>query len=179
MKQIKNIAVFCASSTELDEKYVNNALDLAEFMIEKNMGLVFGGANVGLMKVVAERIFAAGLPVTGIIPQFFVNRGLASECSSSIIITATMHERKEKLISLGDAFVVLPGGFGTLDELLEVITLNQIGQIDKKVVIFDEVNFYDDLLKQFEFIYKERFATSDEKFYEVARNVEELKKVFL
>jgi len=178
MSKIENITVFCASSTKLDDKFKKVAEDAGDFMAKNGYNLVFGGANIGLMKIVAQKFFDVGNKVTGIIPEFFVARGLASECSTEIIVTEDMFERKKLLIEKGDAFLILPGGFGTLDELLEVVTLNQIGRIDKPVVIFDPLDFYSNLIKQFEEMEKNGFTVKDDHSYFVAKSVEDLKRIF-
>ena len=175
-KKINNLTVFCASSQKIAPRYFSYASELAEVMIENNINLVFGGANVGLMKILAEKIFSAGLKVTGIIPEFFVSRGLASECSTELIITKDMHERKKLLIDKADAFVALPGGYGTLDELIEVITLNQIKQIHKKVIIYDPEDFYKPLKELFKKFVNENFITPD-NIYNFVKSKEELKDI--
>ncbi len=175
-KTINNLTVFCASSQQLNKRYHQYAHDLADIMTQNTINLIFGGASVGLMKTVAEKVFAAGLKVIGIIPEFFVSRGLASNCTSELIITKDMFERKKILIEKADAFVALPGGFGTLDELVEVITLNQINQIDKPVIIYDPENFYAPLLELFNKFVTENFA-APEKYYSVAATKNELEKL--
>ncbi len=177
MQKIKNITVFCASSTNLSDKYHKIAEEVGNFMAQEGFNLVFGGANVGLMKTIAQKVYNAGQKVYGIIPEFFVNRGLASECSTEITVTKDMFERKKLLIDKGDAFIALPGGFGTLDELIEVITLNQIGQINKPVIIYDPIGFYDNLLSFFEKMKQEKFTESTHHTYHNAKSPDELKKI--
>jgi uncharacterized protein (TIGR00730 family) len=177
MRQIKNITVFCASSTTLSPQYHKIAEQVGDFMAKEGFNLVFGGANVGLMKTIAHKVYNAGQKVYGIIPEFFVQRGLASECSTEITITKDMFDRKKLLIEKGDAFIALPGGFGTLDELIEVITLNQIGQINKPVIIYDPINFYDNLFLLFEKMLSENFTEKFHHSYHIAKSTNELKNI--
>jgi len=171
---MKNICVFCSSSDVIDKRYVNNALQLAELIVEEKMQLVNGGSKVGLMGVMARRVKELGGNSVGIIPQLIYDKGLACYSTGNLIITKDMRERKEKLEVYADAFVALPGGFGTLEELMEVLTLKQLEVHTKPIVIMNINGFYDKLLEQFSVFYKKDFAKDDYRFlYYVATNAQE------
>lgn len=154
----KNICVYCSSSEAVDIKYFNFTKKLAESIVKNSYDLVYGGANVGLMRCIAENVKKNGGKVTGIIPQSIYDKGLAFENLDKLIVTANMHERKAKMAELSEIFFALPGGFGTLEEVLEIITLKQLNYHNKPVVIFNQDNFYDGLLKQFEAFYDSKFS---------------------
>ncbi|MCF6242545.1 MAG: TIGR00730 family Rossman fold protein [Bacteroidales bacterium] len=160
---INNICVFCSSSDVIDKVYNDNALELAELIIKEGMQLVNGGSKVGLMGIMARRVKELGGSSIGIIPQLIYDKGLACYSTENLIITKDMRERKEKLSAYADAFIALPGGFGTLEELLEVMTLKQLEVHQKPIVIMNINGFYNQLLKQFEVFYENNFARSDYK----------------
>lgn len=169
--EIKNICVFCSSSDVIDELYQKNALQLAELIVTNKLQLVNGGSKVGLMGIMARRVKELGGTSVGIIPQLIYDKGLACYSTENLIITKDMRERKAKLSEYADAFVALPGGFGTLEELMEVITLKQLEVHSKPVVIMNLNGFYDKLLEQFSVFYKNNFARNDyQALYYVAQN---------
>jgi uncharacterized protein (TIGR00730 family) len=171
---MRNICVFCSSSDVIDNVYNKNALELAELMVENNFQLVNGGSKVGLMGIMARRVKKLGGGSIGIIPQLIYDKGLACYSTENLIITKDMRERKEKLSAYADAFIALPGGFGTLEELLEVMTLKQLEVHQKPIVIMNINGFYDKLLEQFSVFYKKDFARSDySRLYFVAGNAKE------
>jgi uncharacterized protein (TIGR00730 family) len=132
-----SVTVFCGSSPGADPAYMAAAEALGTGLAGAGMGLVFGGGNVGLMGRLASAALAAGAPVTGIIPDFLRQREVAFPGLSELIVTDSMHTRKRRLFALGDAFVVLPGGLGTMDETIEILTWKQLGQHDKPVIVVD------------------------------------------
>ncbi|MBN2663355.1 MAG: TIGR00730 family Rossman fold protein [Bacteroidales bacterium] len=168
------ICFFCASSQTLSEDYYSLATKFAEKIIENNHTLVSGGSNVGLMLTLAQSVKKINGNSIGIITKEFSERNLTCFDNKEIIITADLQERKKILIEISDAFVILPGGFGTLDELLEVLTLNHIGEIFKPIVIFNYNEFYNDLLKMFDKIFENNFAQQKNKTsYLVTQNIDE------
>ncbi len=168
---MKNICVFCSSSDVIDELYNENALELAELIVKEGLHLVNGGSKVGLMGVMARRVKELGGNSIGIIPQLIYDKGLACYSTENLIITKDMRERKEKLSAYADAFIALPGGFGTLEELLEVMTLKQLEVHQKPIVIMNINGFYNQLLEQFDIFYKHSFARSDySRLYFVAES---------
>lgn len=145
---MENICVFGASSSRIDQKYIDCAAELGRLLAENGFGLVFGGGRVGLMGAVAQSVRAHGGRVTGVIPERLNRPGIAYECCDEMIVTATMHERKAKMEALSSGFVVLPGGFGTLEELFEVLTLIQLSYLSAPVVILNVDGYYDALISQ-------------------------------
>jgi uncharacterized protein (TIGR00730 family) len=173
-QKMRNICVFCSSSDAIDNVYNKNALELAELMVENNFQLVNGGSKVGLMGLMARRVKEMGGTSIGVIPQLIYDKGLACYSTENLIITKDMRERKEKLSKFADAFIALPGGFGTLEEILEVITLKQLEVHQKPIVLMNIDGFYDKLLEQFSVFYKKNFARNDyRRLYFVAGNAKE------
>ncbi|MEN8119000.1 MAG: TIGR00730 family Rossman fold protein [Bacteroidota bacterium] len=172
--KIKNICVFCSSSDVISEDYKKVARDLAKLMVDKDFILVNGGSKVGLMGIMSRKVKEEGGKTVGVIPQLIYDKDLACHNADELIVTKDMRERKEKLSELSDAFIALPGGFGTLEELMEVLTLKQLEVHQKPIVIMNTNNFYKNLLEQFEVYYQNDFSKSDYKnLYYVAENVEE------
>ncbi len=153
-----NICVFCSSSNAISEEYFRQAKSLGRLIGENGFAMVNGGANVGLMETVTISARESGAQTVGIIPERMMNRSLVSENSHDVIVTRDMMERKDKMRQMSDAFVALPGGFGTLEEILEVLTLKQLSYHSKPVVFINTNNFYEFLFKQFEMSFKEMFA---------------------
>jgi cytokinin riboside 5'-monophosphate phosphoribohydrolase len=169
-----NICVFCSSSNALDNCYFDEARELGTLMAANGHRLVYGGANVGLMDKVAITVKENGGNVTGIIPQKIFDRDLATIHACELIVTATMDERKSRMREMSDAFIAMPGGFGTLEEILEVITLKQLDYHHKPVVFVNTNNFYNDLFAQFEKSYSEFFAKENYRhLYYIAYNSNE------
>jgi len=154
---MKTICLFCASADGHDPIYREEAKKLAILMAHKGIALAYGGANVGIMKVLADTAMEHGGEVIGVMPTALVEKEVAHKGITKLHQVESMAQRKELLISLSDAFITLPGGLGTLDELMEVMTLNQIGIIDKPCGILNTNGYYDDLLKFFERAKKEDF----------------------
>lgn len=169
------IAVFCASARDVDEVYVSAAARLGKLIGEAGWELVYGGTNVGLMKVVAEATMAAGGKVTGIIPECIHKRGWAAEGLDRLIVAPDMKERKFLLREHSDAFVALPGGWGTLEEITEVVTLKQLGQHGKPIVFLNTAGFYTKLIDFIDTIEKSGFiAPVYKQLYEIVNHPEEL-----
>lgn len=151
MADIKTLCVFCGSSPGRDGRFIDDAKRFGEILGKEKINLVFGGGGVGLMGAVARAAGDAGSNVTGIIPTFLVNRERPEAAhSSNVIVTKDMHERKQKMFEMADAFVALPGGIGTLEELVEQLTWIQLGQHQKPLLILNTQNFWEPLLKLLE-----------------------------
>ena len=169
-----NICVFSSSSNAIADIYVNDAIDLARLIGQSNHCLINGGSNVGTMDVIIREANRNGAKTIGIIPEKLRDYNLASDHVHEIIVSGDMMERKFKMREMSDAFIALAGGFGTLEEILEVITLKQLGYHHKAVVFINTNNFYDDLFRQFEKSYDEKFAKeSYRKLYFIAKNADE------
>lgn len=146
MNQIKNIAVYCGSSPGLDPYYMTAAYELGEYLGSNQIGLVYGGASVGLMGAVANGCLSKNGSVTGVLPKFLKKKEIEHAGLGQLILVESMHERKLKMFDLSDAFVVLPGGLGTMEEFFEVITWSQLGLHQKPIIIFNWLGFYKPLL---------------------------------
>ena len=165
------ICVFCSSSNALAEIYFEQARDLGKQIGDGGHTLVYGGANVGLMQAVAQSVKEAGGQSIGIIPELIHNKCLSSSTDSEQIITANMRDRKYLMRKRSDAFIALPGGFGTLEEILEVITLKQLHYHQKPIVFINTNGFYNHLFDQFERCYSESFSKLAYKsLYYIAAN---------
>ena len=132
-----SVTVFCGSSAGADPAYAAAATSLGRGIAAAGMALVFGGGNVGLMGITAGAALAAGAHVTGIIPDFLRQREVEFPGLTELIVTDSMHTRKRRLFSLADAFVVMPGGLGTFDETIEILTWKQLGQHAKPIILVD------------------------------------------
>jgi uncharacterized protein (TIGR00730 family) len=147
MAEIKSICVYCGSSPGRDGRYVDTAKAFGTILGQQKINLVFGGGGVGLMGAVARAARDAGGEVTGIIPEFLVNRERPEAAHSTrTVVTRDMHERKRKMFELADAFVALPGGIGTLEELVEQLTWIQLGQHQKPLLVLNINGFWNPLL---------------------------------
>ena len=166
-----NLCVFSSSSNAIPEIYFEEARKLGQLIGESGWNLIYGGANVGLMHVCAESAREYGSKTVGIIPELIHAHRLSNPNDHEQIITPNMRERKYLMRKRSDAFVALPGGFGTLEEILEVITLKQLNYHNKAVVFINTNGYYDSLLEQFEKSYRETFAKeSYRQMYFVASN---------
>jgi uncharacterized protein (TIGR00730 family) len=143
---IRNIAVFCASSNGMDPLYRETAAMLGRALAERNIGLIYGGANVGLMRELAHAALAANGRVIGVIPEVLVSLEVAHHGITELHVTDTMHTRKALMGEKADAFIALPGGFGTFEELFEVLAWQTLRLHDKPVLLLNVNGFYDRLL---------------------------------
>ena len=145
-----NICMYGASSTDLDKIYYDAAEHLGRRIAARGHGLVFGGGAQGLMGATARGLAAGGGLITGIAPRFFDKPGILYKECSEFIFTDTMRERKELMEKLSDAFIMAPGGIGTYEEFFEVLTLKQLGQLNKPIAVFNVNGYYDLLLRLLE-----------------------------
>lgn len=145
MSEARLVAVFCGARTGTDPAYARSAREVGRLLGERGLGLVFGGGRVGLMGVIADAALAAGAPVVGVIPRSMVEKELAHTGCTELHIVGTMHERKALMAGRASSFLALPGGVGTLDEVFEAITWNQLGIHDKPIGFLDVGGFYSGL----------------------------------
>lgn len=145
-QQIKSICVYCGSGDGLTPLYKQTAIQVGADIAKNNMSLVYGGGSTGLMGAAAQSALDHGGYVTGIIPEFLQNREVMLKQCSELIITQNMHERKMLFFEKSDAFIALPGGIGTLEELVEMMTWKQLGRHKKKVLIANVNGFWDPLI---------------------------------
>ena len=169
-----NICVFCSSSSALAQPYFDAARQLGEGIADRADALVYGGADVGLMGEVAHAVTRGGGYVIGVMPEILKDKRISYDQVNEMIITCDLRERKAEMAARADAFVALPGGFGTLEELLEVLTLRQLEEHTKPIVLLNTLNFYAPLIHVFETFYRERFAHPVREFYFVAPEVSDI-----
>ena len=159
---MQNICVYCGSSPGKDPLYLKVAEELGKALASKKLDLVYGGAEVGLMAKISNTVLKKGGKVTGVIPKAFP-REICHPRLSKLYVVETMHERKAKMIELADAFIALPGGFGTLEEISEILTLTQLGLNKKPCGILNINGYYDHLLAFFDHIIQEEFMNQEHK----------------
>lgn len=164
------ICVYCSSSNHIDAIYPEVAEALGRALGERGHTLVYGGGNVGLMGVLARTLHEQGGRVIGVIPEKLKEKeGIAYGVADELIVTKTMRERKKVMYTRADGFVVLPGGYGTLEEFMEVLTLRQLGYHQRPIALVNTNGFFDPLLAFFERLYDERFArTRSEELVHIA-----------
>lgn len=141
-----SVTVFCGSSTGIDPAYAAAAVALGELLAERGIGVVYGGGRVGLMGILADTVLAAGGTVTGVIPRHLWDKEVGHAGLTELLIVDSMHERKMAMADRGDAFIALPGGIGTLEELAEALTWTQLGIHTKPVGVVDVTGFFAQLL---------------------------------
>jgi uncharacterized protein (TIGR00730 family) len=146
MSKIRNVCVYCGSGPGTNPRYVEAAIQFGRTLAENGVGLVYGGGSVGLMGAVASSVLEHGGRVTGVIPDFLVAREHAMKRVQDLIVTRDMHERKQTMFERSDAFVALPGGIGTLEELVEQMTWAQLGRHAKPILLANIEGFWDPLL---------------------------------
>ena len=144
---MKRITVFCGSSPGHDPVWMETAFLLGSHLAANGIGLVYGGAKVGMMGAVADGALSAGGSVTGVLPRFLKDKEIAHDGLSELVLVGTMHERKIRMHELSDGVIALPGGFGTLEEYFEMLTWGQLGLHQKPVGLLNANGFYDDLLR--------------------------------
>lgn len=160
---IKKVCVFCGGLSGNDEVYVKGAEQFGRLLVQNEIGLVYGGGSVGLMGAVADSVLKAGGVAVGVIPESLVNREIGHNGLSELIVVDTMHERKAKMAELADAFVALPGGYGTLEELFEIITLTIIEAQSKPCGIYNILGYYNHLLHFLDGVAEQGFITREDR----------------
>lgn len=174
MSEIKNICVYCASSPQIAPVYFKAAEKLGYLLAEKGINLIDGAGKVGLMGCLNNTVLAAGGTVTGVIPRFMVERGWHHSGLTQLVETETMHERKSLMARMSDAVIALPGGCGTMEELLEVITWKQLGLYLKPIVVLNIQGFYNPLIEMLEKAIGQQFMRREhESLWQVAFTPEE------
>ncbi len=158
---IKNICVYCGSSYGKSIHYKNAAIELSDLLYENNLRLVYGGGNIGLMGELANNLLKKGGEVIGVIPKIFLNSEVAHYNLSVLHVVENMHQRKEKMAEISDAFIALPGGFGTLDEIIEIITWKKIRLHNKPCAFLNTDGYYNNLIAFFENLQQEQFSNKE------------------
>jgi uncharacterized protein (TIGR00730 family) len=156
---VNRVCVFCGSSEGRDPRYREAAAGLGQVLVRRGLGLVYGGAGVGLMRVLADAVLAHGGSVIGVIPHGLAAREVAHRGLSEIRVVPSMHARKALMADLSDAFLALPGGFGTLDELFESVTWAQLGIHRKPVALLNVAGYFDGLVRFLDHAVHEAFIS--------------------
>ncbi len=174
-----HICVYCSSSSAVDEVYAQAARELGYLLGVRGHVLVYGGCDLGLMGELGRAAKAAGGRVVGVIPRWLKDCGLAFREADELLVVESMAERKALMGEKAEAFIALPGGFGTLDELFQTMTLKQLGQLHGAIVLLNVAGFYDHLLAHFERLYQQRFAKDEfrQLYHIVAHPVEALEYI--
>lgn len=157
MSEIKRVAVYAASSSQVSSEYIDAAAELGRTLAAEGIEIVYGAGKVGLMGALADAALDAGGKVMGVIPRFMVDNGWCREKLTNLIVTPDMHTRKEKIVSLADATIALPGGVGTLEELMEIITWKQLGLYANSIVILNTRGYFNPLKEMLERAVEEKF----------------------
>lgn len=166
---VRSICVYCASSSRVATHFTQAAEELGTLLGQRGLTLVYGGASVGLMGVLAQAVQRSGGRVAGFIPQTLRDREIAYEAADELVVTRDLRERKALMEARADAFVALPGGLGTLEEVLEVLTLKQLRLHQKPIVFLNTAGFYDSLLAVFEQLRELNFSKPESRHaYELA-----------
>lgn len=157
----KHVCVFSSSSDNIDIAFFKAAEELGVLIANHNYTLVYGGAKVGLMGTLAKTVHANGGKVVGVIPDFLKDKEVAYEAADEMIVTKDMRDRKTIMEERSDAFVALPGGFGTVEEIMEMLTLKQLKRHDKPIVLVNTNNFYEHMINFFNHMVQEQFAKDE------------------
>ena len=167
---MKRICVFCGSSAGSRPEYRAAAGEFGTELVRRHLGLVYGGSNVGLMGIVANAVLAAGGEAIGVIPQHLVSPEVGHTGLTKLHVVRSMHQRKALMADLADAFVALPGGFGTLDEFCEVVTWTQLGLHAKPCGILNVLGYYRSLLAMFDHAVEEQFLKPENRRLVLSRD---------
>ncbi len=175
MDKKKTVCVYCSSSNNLDEKFYKVSEELGERLALNGYNMVYGGTTVGMMGVIANNALKNGAEVIGVIPERIAEFGLKHPDLAKVIITKDMRERKATMEKYADIFVAMPGGFGTFEEIFEIIVAKQLNYHNKPIVFVNFDGYYDNMLKMFDTVYENRFAKEEMKsLYFVANNLDEM-----
>ena len=154
---MKSVCIFCGSKSGNRKEYTESARLIGHLMVKNNIAMVYGGATNGLMGTVADAMMEAGGTVIGVIPSLIADRELAHKNISELHIVSSMSERKTKMLELSDAFITLPGGVGSMDEMFEVLAFTHLGVNEKLVGVLNVLGFYDSMLKYVDHAVQEGF----------------------
>ncbi len=175
MAEIKSLCLYCGSSTGHNAAYREAATELGTKIAERGVRLIYGGGQIGLMGIAADAALAAGGAVIGVIPKFLMDAEVGHRGATELVVVANMHERKQRMFDLADGFVVLPGGLGTLDEMMEIITWKQLGLHDKPVALLDVEGYWGAFAEVIDRAIAEGFARREVKnLFLVARTADEV-----
>jgi len=169
-----NICIYCGSSPGNDPDIISRAGAFGKLLAENNHSLIYGGSSLGIMGTIADSVMVNGGEVVGVIPENLFSKEVAHRGITRLITVKDMHQRKSHMAELADAFVAFPGGFGTMEELFEIITWNQIGLLDKPVTIMNLNGYYDSLIEMMDHSVEAGFIKpNNRKIVQVAETLEE------
>jgi uncharacterized protein (TIGR00730 family) len=172
---IQTVCVYCAASAKVDSTYFSAASQLGQLLAKNDIHCIYGAGKTGLMGALADSVLANKGKITGIIPQFMMDQDWHHSQLENIIVTNTMHERKSKMASMSDAAIALPGGCGTIEELMEVITWKQLSLYPKPIVIVNINGYFDPLIEMMKRAVDEQFMRPEHsKLWEVVTNPDEV-----
>ncbi len=160
---MKSVCVYCGANFNGDENIKKAIEQLAHILVDQRIELVYGGGSVGIMGLIADEILRLGGIVRGVIPKFLMDKEVGHKGITQMFITENMHERKQKMADLSDGFIILPGGFGTMEEFFEVLTWLQLGLHSKPIGVLNVNGFYDPLFMQMEVMVQQRFLKQANK----------------
>jgi len=152
-----NVCVFCGSGTGKNPVFAEAAKEMASYLFQSQCSLIYGGGNIGLMGILADQMISMGGKVIGVIPDFLMKKEVGHKGITQLEVVDSMHERKRRMADLTDVFIALPGGWGTLDELAEILTWKQLGLIEGEIGILNTNNYFDALLSQMKTMVEEGF----------------------
>ncbi|MEI9982982.1 MAG: TIGR00730 family Rossman fold protein [Aliidongia sp.] len=175
MAEVRSLCVYCGSSNVVAPKFLEAAYALGRLIGRAGIGLVYGGGRVGLMGRVADGALAEGGKVTGIIPHHLHQREIAHGAVKDLILVDSMHERKQRMAELSDAFAIMPGGYGTLDEMFEILTWRQLGLHDKPIVLVDLDGYWQTLERMVDHFAAEGFISpTNRALYQRVESIDEV-----
>ena len=163
MNNIKTVSVYCGSSLGKNKVYSERAVSLGNLIHQQEFSLVYGGGNIGLMGVIANTVLQLGGKVTGVLPHFLNKKEVGNLDIDELILVDSMHERKKKISEISDAFIAMPGGFGTLEEVTEMLTWSQLGLSRKPIGLYNINGFFDLLLEQFDRMVEDGFLKPENR----------------
>lgn len=172
---IKNICVYCGSANRVDQKFKDKTVELGKKLVKNDQTIVYGGGNVGLMGILAQTGINEGGKVIGIIPEHLVYKEVQHDNLTEMHVVDSMHTRKRMMVEKSDAFIVMPGGYGTLDESFEIITWKQIGLHEKPIVFWNIDGYWDPLFAMMDRIAEEQFSGPESKnLFEIITSLDDL-----
>ena len=178
LQSIKNITIYCSSSNKINKKYFKIAYNLGKYLSSKKINLIYGGGSNGLMGEIARSMQQNGSFITGIIPKFLETEENMNRKANKLIVVKDMATRKKLLFEKGDAFIALPGGPGTIEEITEIISWYNLGLHKKPIILFNHDNFWNPLIKMYSKTYKKNFVDRNyNKLFYVLKNFSDIKKI--
>ena len=176
---IKSLTIYCSSSNLLEQKYYNLAHQIGEFLGNKKISIIYGGGKVGMMGKISESAINSGTTVIGIIPKFLDSKEIIDLNISEIIVVKNMSERKKILFDKGDAFLILPGGPGTIEEATEIISWSNLGLHNKPIIIFNYENYWDSLIQMYNHVINNKFGDKNlQSLCKIVKTFEEFSSLF-